>query len=290
LIERRKVMKTQKNIGIVKTFRVLWSVLIFFVVLLAAQLACATVIFEDNFDSSTLGPNWLISPGKGSYSLTDNPGYLRYTIDAYMTAREAGYDQYGNYYDKVLWLVCPFEGDQWLLKTAITYNLRPGQPTNNRSMNFTVREPEADGTWLAAITRMVGAYDDNPMSNSLALYSPENGISQTVATFPNSPDPLSPDRWYFEIERNGDNIAIRASDDGSDLTGGPITFQYQNSYTFPVGQLNDQQVIELEGCGWQGSNDPPGYADIDYIVIVPEPATICLFGLGGLVLMRKHRA
>jgi hypothetical protein len=109
------------------------------------------------------------------------------------------------------------------------------------------------------------------------------------AIFPNSSGPLSPDRWYYEIERDGDNIAIRASNDGSDLTGGPITFQYQYEYTFPAGYLvNGHQDIEIEGSGWRGSNNPPGYVDFDYIRIVPEPATLCLLGLGGLTLMRRR--
>ena len=48
-----------------------------------AGAANATVIFSDNFDSLPLPPEWLISPGKSDYSLTANPGSLRYTIDAY---------------------------------------------------------------------------------------------------------------------------------------------------------------------------------------------------------------
>ena len=60
------IMKTQKTIGTVKMFRIPWGVLMFVTVLLVAQQAGATLIFEDNFDSSTLAPEWLISPGKGS--------------------------------------------------------------------------------------------------------------------------------------------------------------------------------------------------------------------------------
>jgi len=275
-------MKTQKTIGTVKMFRILMDVLMFFAVLLVAQQGGAAVIFEDNFDSSTLAPEWLVSPGKGSYSLTDNPGYLRYTIDAYKTGRTGGYDQYGTYYDKVLWLVLPFYGDQWTLQTAVTYNLRPGQPTNNRNMYFLVREPGVDGTWMADAGRWVGVNDGNPGSNGLAL---DTGSSQLSLTFPNSSGPLTPDRWYYEIERNIDHLTIRASNDGNDST-----FEYQHDYTFPAGYLvNGHQDIEIEGGGWRGSNDPPGYVDFDFIRIIPEPATICLLGLGGLALLGRRR-
>ena len=278
-------MKTQKTIGTVKMFRIPWGVLMFVTVLLVAQQAGATLIFEDNFDSSTLAPEWLISPGKGSYSLTANPGYLRYTIDAYKTSRTAGYDGYGTYYDKVLWLVCPFDGEQWILKTAVTYNLRPSYPTNNRTMFFTVKQPGMDGTWMASAGRWVGVNDSNPISNSLELFTGDPADSPTWAIFPNSSGPLTPDRWYYEIERNIDHLTIRASNDGDDST-----FEYQHDYTFPAGYLvNGHQEIEIEGSGWRGSNDPPGYVDFDYIKVVPEPATMTLLGFGSLMLLRRRR-
>ncbi len=67
------------------------------------------VIFDDQFEDPKLGSDWVISPGRGSYSLTDKPGYLRYIIDANHTARLAGS---GQNYAKSLWLVRPFSGDR----------------------------------------------------------------------------------------------------------------------------------------------------------------------------------
>ncbi len=249
--------------------------------LLVALPATAQVLFEDNFDSSILAPQWLISPGKGAYSLADNPGHLRYTVDAYCTSRTAGYDPYGTYYDKALWLVCPFEGDQWVLKTAMTFNLRPAAPTNNRNVYFTVREPGVDGTWMASIYRSIGVNDANPYSNALGLLTGDPADSPTTPVFPNSPGPLPSDRWYFEIERNMDHFAIRASNDGDDST-----FEYQHEHTFPAGYLvNGHQDIEIFGNGWRGSNSPPGYVDIDFIKIVPEPSTLALLAVVATGLM-----
>jgi len=48
--------------------------------------------------------------------------------------------------------------------------------------------------------------------------------------FPNSPNPLPTERWYFEIERNKDYVAIRASTGDDDST-----FEYSREYTFPSG-------------------------------------------------------
>lgn len=66
-----------------KILTVMVCVAMFATVLAAAVHASESVIFDDQFDDPTLGPEWVISPGKGWYSLTDNPGYLRYIIDAY---------------------------------------------------------------------------------------------------------------------------------------------------------------------------------------------------------------
>jgi len=274
-----------RTMGTVKMFRVLGSVPMFFTVLLVTLQAGAAVIFEDDFNSPTLSPEWLISPGKGNYSLTANPGHLRYIIDAYKTARTAVTDSYGTFYDKSLWLVLPFYGDQWVLQAAVTYNLRPGQPTNNRVTYFTVREPGMDGTWMASAGRWVGVNDDNPFSNSIELFTGDPADSPMWVIFPNSPNPLTPDRWYFEIERDRDRITIRASNDGDDSN-----FEYLHGHTFPAGYLlNGHQDIEIVGQGWRGSNDPPGYADFDFIRVIPEPATLLLFGLGGVGIAEKPK-
>jgi hypothetical protein len=216
------------------------------------------LIFDDQFTSPTLDHDWVISPGRGKYSLTDNPGYLRYIIDAYHTARIAGS---GKNYAKSLWLVRTFSGDRWILTTAITYNMRPGWPTNNRNMHFRIRTPSEDWKFatIAYIGRSVGANDDNPDSNSMSLSAGDNG---KPIYFPNSPHPLPLERWYFEVERDKNHIVVRATNDGNDST-----FKYKREYTFPTSLGNDQ-VIEINGDGLRGSNMFPGYADFDFIKVV----------------------
>ena len=219
-------------------------------VLAVAVQAGGTVIFDDEFDDPVLPPEWTLSPGKGSYSLTDNPGYLRYIIDAYGWGGDA----------KALWLVRPFSGDQWTLTTEITYNMRPAYPTNNRNMYFGIRTP-GEG-WMSIAYRSVGVCDYNPASNVMDLHA---GSNSTHIYFPGSTpenciSPLPIERWYFEIERNKDYVTIRASNDGDDST-----FEYEREYTFTPGVLGNDQEIGICGSGWYGSNNPPGYADFDFI-------------------------
>jgi hypothetical protein len=242
------------------------SVVMSLTVLAVPAHASENVIFDDQFTSPTLAPDWSISPGRGNYSLTDNSGYLRYIIDAWHTGRsgEGGYD-------KSLWLVHQFSGDQWILKAAITYNMRPGWPTNNRNMHFWIRTP-GDGwnfKWIATVNRSVGVNDDNPGSNAMSLSA---GGNYTTTFFPNSPNPLPLERWYIEIERNKENIVVRASNDGNDST-----FEYEIENTF-VPDLGNDQVIEISGDGWYGSNDPAGYADFDFIRVVSTTPTAAPVG------------
>lgn len=248
-----------------------------------ADIQCmGVVIFDDQFDDPILGSDWVISPGRGNHSLTDNPGYLRYIIDANHTARMAGS---GQNYAKSLWLVRPFSGDRWILKTAITYNMRPATPTNNRNMQFMIRAPGDNGAAMVRISRSVGVNDDNPGSNSMYLSAGSN--TETIY-FPNSPNPLPTERWYFEIERNKDYVAIRASTSGDDSI-----FEYVREYTFPPGSFGNDQEIEIEGNGWYGSNNSPGYADFDFIKVVGNPPMVlenlpirCIEGVGDIYAKR----
>ncbi len=224
----------------------------------AAIQPMETVIFDEQFEGPELSSDWVINPGKGSYSLTANPGYLRYIIDAY------GWPSGGD--AKPLQLIRPFSGDRWILKTAITYNMRPAEPTNNRNMHFFIRVPGATGATIIYIGRSVGVNDANPGSNAMSLSA---GSNNEPIFFPNSPNPLPAEGWYFEIERNKDYVAIRARRGGDDSP-----FEYVREYTFPPGSFGNEQEIGIYGTGWYGSNDPRGYADFDFIKVVGNPIVL----------------
>lgn len=144
--------------------------------------------------------------------------------------------------------------------------MRPAAPTNNRNMHFIIRAPGDNGAALARIDRSVGVNDSNPGSNAMSLSA---GSNIETIYFPNSPNPLPAERWYVEIERNKDYVAIRASTGGDDST-----FKYVREYTFPSGTFGTEQEIEIEGDGWYGSNNPAGYADFDFIKVVGNPIIV----------------
>jgi PEP-CTERM motif len=75
-------------------------------------------------------------------------------------------------------------------------------------------------------------------------------------------------------------------------TSGNSASGYEVSYSFPYGEniflslpLNSSgQPIVIDGVG--------GYNDAESIVadtVIPEPATLCLLGLGGLAMLRRRR-
>lgn len=238
------------------------SVLICATFIVAIVQASENVIFDDQFNDQTLSPGWVISPGRGSYSLTNHSGYLRYIIDA-NHVNPAGTGDYA----KAMWLIRPFSGDQWILKTVLFYNMRPDVPTNGRDTALVISAPgevwgASDEVLEAYIHRGVGESDDNPYSNNLRFGA--FGKVDHYIYFPNSPNPLPIERWYFEIERNKDNFIFKGSNDGNDAT-----FEYEHEFTIPPGSLGNDQELGILGWGWYGSNNPPGYVDFDYIKVVP---------------------
>jgi len=53
------------------------------VVLLASMAAPPARGQCDEFTGTTLGPEWFVRAGVGSYSLTERPGFLRYTLGSW---------------------------------------------------------------------------------------------------------------------------------------------------------------------------------------------------------------
>jgi len=123
----------------IKVFAVL-----FMIVSLTANISNAQ--FRDDFTSSTLDPAWTVVqtwPGGGSrsygftqpgnhYSLTDNPGFLRFWLDP-MTHYDGFLNNYqtvpDNFYsccthDAGLEIYSTFSGDNWIFEAGGIFNLQ----------------------------------------------------------------------------------------------------------------------------------------------------------------------
>jgi len=94
--------------------------------LLAGSGAAGAVsIISEDFNTSVLDPKWTTVPGLGTYSLTANPGYLRYLSNDYYACSgdwlqncDDGPWRHSNT------TIQNFSGENWIMDSKITYHLR----------------------------------------------------------------------------------------------------------------------------------------------------------------------
>lgn len=231
--------------------------------------------FTDGFAAPVLDPAWtVVQPvaGANSYSLTDNPGFLRYGLTA-MTH----FDGFLNGYASGFYSCCshvpglelhrPIAGENWRLEARVLYYM----PFANGRV-FILRVYFGDGTagtvhadlfrfrdgpwpfgtpettpvrlWLAE--RMPGEFSGNP--NRLDL--------KDVYVAPNP----AGDEYFYRLERAGGVLTASWSYDGVSWT---------TAYTQDMGSALDglDQRVVLTGLSWFV---PAGsFADYDYINVVP---------------------
>ncbi|NOZ61827.1 MAG: tetratricopeptide repeat protein, partial [Calditrichaeota bacterium] len=109
------------------------------------------VNFEEEFNSSNLDDAWTVSGWEktnvydyqsfGRYSLSDNPGYLRYYLDPAMVPGNAinympSFTEWWFWYYPALEISRPIYGRQWVLEARATYSMVDG--VNSRVFLFKI--------------------------------------------------------------------------------------------------------------------------------------------------------
>ncbi|MBN2269355.1 MAG: PEP-CTERM sorting domain-containing protein [Sedimentisphaerales bacterium] len=95
--------------------------------------------------------------------------------------------------------------------------------------------------------------------------------------------PLDPTVWHDFI------IDIIAGGTGTHIVGISVDGGPSVGFNLTAGSGNDYDGINYLAIG-QGSTGQSGAIDIDYVSVIPEPATLALLTLGGLLLRRRRQA
>jgi hypothetical protein len=106
-------------------------------------------------------------------------------------------------------------------------------------------------------------------------------------------DPVLTEHGYYWIgfyQDHSDSLYSEPSGGWKWISGEPVTFTGWMGFE-PNNQGQEDYGTLVHNSPWNdwGPGASEGYDDIYGIIETPEPATILLFGLGGLALLRKRR-
>jgi len=224
--------------------------------------------FMEDFDSPHLDDAWTVTiwdktnvyyyESFGRYSLTDNPGYLRYYLDPAMVPADAinympNFTEWWFWYYPGLEISRPLYSENWVLETCATYSLVDGVNsrdfllkllfTSNKTSNATLiiaRGKSGDGIKMN-VTFGIGA---NVIAQNNSCHSPKDKIGVTKVTY------------CFRITRSNKLIKVEISYDNGN------NFMEVLSNELPSDLSNIKQKLILTGNCWYV---PAGsYVDWDY--------------------------
>jgi hypothetical protein len=249
------------------------------VCVLAAVLAGALALpgvaraggFSDEFSSPVLDPGWTVVNEMGfnnRYSLTDNPGHLRYSLDA-MTHDDGylnGYQPTTGYHSCCthvagMELQRSFTGGDWTFDTKVDYFM---PFANGRRLGPRIYfGGGGPGTFYVVFERGRDVHPFNGLVIRLVekfgpTLNDQTTLEQHVVDLGGFGPPES--THYFRLERAGGVLTAKFSDDGVTWT---------TAWSRDLGsQLDglDQRVV-IAGLSWFV---PAGsYADYDYVRVDP---------------------
>ena len=239
--------------------------------------------FIESFDAPVLGPEWTLAGYSGpfprshgylspanEYSLTANPGHLRYILQP-MTHFDGFLNDYQTTYayhsccnhDAGLELQRPFTGDHWTLETKVFFHL---PFANGRAFQTRVYFGDGGpGTFYIYVGRGRDVFPYNALQFALIeKYGSSLSEHTVIEVAGPSLDPITTDdsSHLFRIRRDGGVITVEWSDDNG------VTWQM--AFTHDLGDQLDgfEQRVAITGLSW--FVNAGSYADVDYVKVTPE--------------------
>jgi len=240
-----------------------------------------TIGFQEDFSSPTLDPAWQVwkysipapSPPEATYqqetrySLTDNPGRLRYYLGSWTVhyLNESNYSTY--WYYPSIHIHRTFEGTEWVLEAKITYY----SPYSNAWQPETyIRFDNSMHNFSNFINIHVGSGDG--VEHYIRLV--DNGVEKVLVRIPIFGFPVEQqwpywlgyhsepyvDTVYYRIIRSGYQFTVMWSNDG---------VSYNTVFNETMGSQIDglPQFVDITGQAFW--SDPNAYSEYDYIYITP---------------------
>ncbi|MGH7599118.1 MAG: tetratricopeptide repeat protein [bacterium] len=223
--------------------------------------------FAEEFSSPVLDSAWSVFEWKGSnvynypsfgrYSLTDQPGHLRYYLDPIMTgSNNTNYlPKFSGWY----WaypspeISRPLHGDHWVLEARVTYSLVDG--ANGRGLELTIYfDPTRDRQTALLLSRYKEIHS-NALSVQLLDYGTRIAENENYRS-PSDTLGVTQFTYYHRIWRADTLIQVEISENGTN-------FRPVFSHALPSTLRSQPQLLALTGNSWFV---PAGaYADWDYI-------------------------
>ena len=198
--------------------------------------------FFDDFDGPELDPAWTVRSGKNTYSLTQSPGRLRYSISE---ATERPHPV----------MARKFRGEYWTLEMKVSYFMSAtgGGRDSYLGVSFgdpifvTQLRPDANAICLNRRRDDWNGCCPGEVGNFFV----EKGAQFSFVREP----PNSADTYVYRIKRNHRTVTIERSDDG-------ISFTQPASHTFE-SQIDGHLQHLVFGYQAHGLNN--GYVDIEFV-------------------------
>lgn len=225
----------------------------------------------DEFNSSTLTPEYEIHDGPGYFSV--DGGRLRYCalpshgaefdiigipgVEFSGDSEFINLDTLGRPYVSSLKIVRNFSGDMWTFDTRVRYDFT--LPSNGRSINIAIDFGDVitRGANVVKIIRSNDNPGDPKKRGALGASVSEDGkvvVSKPIAL-------NTTDSYFFCIRRAGRHVEVLVSNDGE-------SYSSVLDYTFGPHLKQASQSVVING----GAFAAGAYADIEYLSVKPEGA------------------